>query len=66
MANMANTEEMWKRLQLTEVEDKVIDIDGMNLDVVKKKGELSLIGKVWVDRIIRKNTIEVAMGRFGD
>lgn len=60
---MENLEEMWDRLQLKEEEeDKEIEINDEELERVQRKGDLCLIGKIWVERKISKSTIEAAMG----
>lgn len=49
---------MWEMLQLSEEEDTAIDIDDEALEEVTKKGDLCLIGKVWVDRSIERGIID--------
>lgn len=50
-------------LQLKEEEeDKEIEINDEELERVQTKGDLCLIGKIWVERKISKSTIEAEMG----
>lgn len=58
---MKNIDELWKKLQLTEEEGNNIDIADEEVEEVQRKGNLCLIGKVWVDRAIGQGVIEVIM-----
>lgn len=56
---------MWEMLQLTEEEDTAIDMDDEALEEeVTKKGDLCLIGKVWVDRSIERGIIDSVMAKI--
>lgn len=46
---MENITAQWEKLQLTEEEDVAIDIAEDAVEEATRKGDLSLIGMVWVD-----------------
>lgn len=60
---MEHIAKMLEKLQLTE-EDTAIDIEDEALEEVTKKGDLCLIGKVWVDRSIGRGIIEAVMTKI--
>lgn len=61
---MENLEAMWVTLKLMEEEDKEIEITEDEMEDVRRKGELCLIGRVWVDIQIGRGVIETAMNKI--
>lgn len=57
-------EELWNKLQLIEEEEADIEITVEEVESVRKKGDLCLIGKLWVDRVINKGVIETVMEKI--
>lgn len=64
VVSMDNMEELWGKLQLTEEDEVDIEITKEEVEVVRKKGALCLIGKLWMDRVINKGVIEAAMDKI--
>lgn len=60
---MEAMEELRGKFQLTEYEKAYIEITAEEVKSVKKKGDLYLIGKPWVDKVINKGVIEAVMGK---
>lgn len=58
-----NLEDLLKRLQLSEVKDTVIELKEEVGNDVTRKGDLWLIGKVWVERSIGNNIIGGIMAK---
>lgn len=61
---MDGVEALWDKLQLSEVEDDIVEISKEDIEVARQKGEFCLVGKIWVDRSIGKPVIESAMGKI--
>ncbi|XP_042972825.1 uncharacterized protein LOC122304632 [Carya illinoinensis] len=57
-------EELWKNLKLTEEEEEVVEIEGCGNEDIRRKDELSLIGRVCSDRVIGKDLISNTMARI--
>lgn len=57
-------EELWNKLQRIEEEEADIEITVEEVESVRKKGDLCLIRKLWVDRVINKGVIETVMGKI--
>ncbi|KAF5470878.1 hypothetical protein F2P56_011366 [Juglans regia] len=61
---MEDIEVRWKQLRLLEEEEVVLEIPFGEKEDVKKKGDLSLIGKVCSDRSVGKDIISNAMAKI--
>lgn len=57
-------EELCGNLCLIEEEKVGIELDGESVDVVKEKGDRSLIGRVCIERVIGKEVIDSTMGKI--
>ncbi|XP_042958199.1 uncharacterized protein LOC122293796 [Carya illinoinensis] len=60
---MEKLQEMWGNFQLNEEEGEAIEIEGEGSSEVQRKGERSLIGKIWSERVIGKNIVENTMAK---
>lgn len=58
---MQKIEELRNQLQLTEDEDKAIEFNEDKLEEAQHKGDIYLIGKIWVKRMIDRTFIEAIM-----
>ncbi|XP_041009439.1 uncharacterized protein LOC121253498 [Juglans microcarpa x Juglans regia] len=61
---MEELEELWEQMKLTEEEMETIELNEEDAEVVIKKGELCLVGKVCVDRVISKSVIMSIMSKI--
>lgn len=61
---MEKIEELWDKLQLIEEEDVAITFDDEGVEEIQKKGDLCLIGKIWMERIINRGIIESTMANI--
>ncbi|XP_042969019.1 uncharacterized protein LOC122301691 [Carya illinoinensis] len=60
---MEKLQEMWETFQLNDEEGEAIELEEEGSSEVQRKGERSLIGKIWSERVIGKNIVENTMGR---
>ncbi|XP_035543563.1 uncharacterized protein LOC118347656 [Juglans regia] len=60
---MDKLHEMWENFQLNEEEGAAIDIEEEGIPKVLRKGDRSLISKIWSDRQIGKNIVETTMAK---
>lgn len=58
---MESLKELCSHLHLIEEEEDVIDLEGNAMVESLCKGELCLIGKVWLDQVIPKSIIQSTM-----
>lgn len=58
---MQKIEELRNQLQLTEDDDKAIEFNEDKLEEAQRKGDIYLIGKIWVKRMIDRTVIEAIM-----
>ncbi|XP_042941294.1 uncharacterized protein LOC122275977 [Carya illinoinensis] len=61
---MDDLEDRWDKLQLTEEENAVIDLNAVHLGRVKAKGDKSLVGKLISDRKVNKEVIRSTMNNI--
>ncbi|XP_042969125.1 uncharacterized protein LOC122301818 [Carya illinoinensis] len=61
---MENLQALWGNFRLSEEEDTAITLENEATREVQRKGELCLIGKIWMDRSIGKNIIEATMAKI--
>ncbi|XP_042972758.1 uncharacterized protein LOC122304562 [Carya illinoinensis] len=62
---MKKLQEIWENLQLNEDEWVAIDIEGDGIIEVLKRGDRSLIGKIWSERQIGKAVVESTITEMG-
>ncbi|XP_042958054.1 uncharacterized protein LOC122293569 [Carya illinoinensis] len=60
---MDDLEDRWDKLQLTEEENAVIDLNAVHLGRVKAEGDKSLVGKLISDRKVNKEVIRSTMNK---
>lgn len=46
---MDNMEELWGKLRMIEEEEAIIEITEDEVEHVRRKGDLCLVGKLWMD-----------------
>ncbi|XP_040994343.1 uncharacterized protein LOC121240886 [Juglans microcarpa x Juglans regia] len=61
---MEDLEDMWAQMKLIEEEMGTIDLNEEESEVVLKKGEKCLIGKVCLERVISKSIISTTMAKI--
>ncbi|XP_042950149.1 uncharacterized protein LOC122282261 [Carya illinoinensis] len=61
---MEGLQNLWSNLRLSEEEDASIILEEVDVSMVKSKGDLSLIGKIWCDRQLGKQVVESTMARI--
>lgn len=60
---MEKLKEMWENFQLNEEEGVAIDIEGKGIPEILRRGDRSLISKIWLDWQIGKNIVETNMAK---
>lgn len=60
---MDNLKDRWQHLTLTEVEGDEVNVDEQKLGEEAKRGELSIVGKVMVERTINREVIRSIMAK---
>lgn len=61
---MNHLEDRWKKLSLTEEENRGITVDEEKLLEESKKGECSLVGKLHVEIIINNEVLSTTMAKI--
>lgn len=61
---MDNLHNLWSNLRLSEEEDAAIVIEEDVVSEVKRKGDCSLIGKIWNDRQFGKQVVESTLTKI--
>lgn len=61
---MDNTDESCGKLWLIEEEEADIEITEDEVKNIRRKSDLCLVGKLWMDRVINKGVVEATMGKI--
>lgn len=61
---MDNMEELWDKLHLTDEEAINIKITEDEVEIARRKRNLCLLGKLWINRVINKGVVEAYMGKI--